>query len=154
MSDRDPTFTRKFWHELFKLQGTQLKMSTSYHSQTDGKTEAVNKCLETYLHRFASERQHQWVHWLPLDEWWYNTTYHATTKMTPYEVVYGQQPPSLTSYLPGTSQVQEVETLPQQREWTLATLKDNLAMAQNRMKQQVDQHQFEYSFEVGDLVFL
>ena len=50
VSDRDPTFTSKFWQELFKLQGTQLKMSTSYHPQTDGKIEAVNKFLEMYLH--------------------------------------------------------------------------------------------------------
>ena len=129
-------------------------MSTSYHPQTDGKTEAINKCLETYLHCFASEKQHQWVQWFPFAKWWYNTTYHAATKMNPYEAFYGKQPLSLTSYLQGTSKVQAVETLLQQSEWTLATLKDNLAMAQNRMKQQVDQHRSEHSFEVGDLLFL
>ena len=82
------------------------------------------------------------------------TTYHDATKMTPYEVVYGKQPPSLTSYLPGTSKVQVVETLLQHRDWTLATLKDNLVMDQNWKKKQVDQHQSERSFEVVDLVFL
>ena len=58
--------------------------------------------------------------------------------MTPYEVVYGKQTPSLTSYLLGTSKVQVVKTLLQNRQWTLAVLKDNLPMDQNRMKQQVD----------------
>jgi hypothetical protein len=47
--NRDPTFTRNFWQELFKLQGTQLHLSSTYHPQTDGQTEVVNKCLETYL---------------------------------------------------------------------------------------------------------
>jgi hypothetical protein len=28
--DRDPTFTNNFWQELFKLQGTQLPLSTTY----------------------------------------------------------------------------------------------------------------------------
>jgi hypothetical protein len=36
----------------------------------------------------------------------------------------------------------------------LQILKDNLTMAQNRMKQQADQHCSEKSFEVGDWVFL
>lgn len=126
VSDRDPIFTSNFWQELFRIQGTQLKLSTSYHPQTDGQTEAVNKCLETYLRCFTSEKQHLWVQWLPLAEWWYNTNYHATTKMTPYEAVYGQLPPSPTSYLTGCSKVQAVDQLLQHRATMLAHLRENL----------------------------
>ena len=140
VSDRDPIFTSNFWQELFRIQGTQLKLSTSYHPQTDGQTEAVNKCLETYLRCFTSEKQHLWVQWLPLAEWWYNTNYHATTKMTPYEAVYGQLPPLPTSYLKECSKVQAVDQLLQCRTTMLAHLRENLHQAQNRMKQQVDQH--------------
>jgi hypothetical protein len=38
VSDRDPTFTNTFWQELFKLQGTQMNMSTTYHPESDGQT--------------------------------------------------------------------------------------------------------------------
>eukprot|EP00253_Pinus_taeda_P024893 PITA_24893 len=69
VSDRDPIFTSNFWQELFRIQGTQLKLSTSYHLQIDGQTESINKCLETYLRRFTSEKQHLWVKWLRLAEW-------------------------------------------------------------------------------------
>ena len=31
ISDRDPIFVSHFWSELFKLQGTQLNMSSAYH---------------------------------------------------------------------------------------------------------------------------
>ena len=74
--------------------------------------------------------------------------------MIPYEVFYGKQPPSITSYLLGTSNVQAVDTLLQTCEQTLVALKENLSMAQNHMKQIFDQHCFEQSFEVGDQVFL
>ncbi|RVW86084.1 Transposon Tf2-12 polyprotein [Vitis vinifera] len=43
ISDRDPCFTGKFWTELFKLMGSELHFSTSFHPQTDGQTERVGK---------------------------------------------------------------------------------------------------------------
>ena len=57
---RNPTFTSNFWQELFKLQGTQLHINTTYHPQNDGQIEAINNFLETYLQFFASNRQNQW----------------------------------------------------------------------------------------------
>ncbi|KAL8110294.1 hypothetical protein AgCh_026135 [Apium graveolens] len=49
ISGRDRIYLSTFWCELFKLDGTTLKKSTSYHPQTDGQSEIVNKGLETYL---------------------------------------------------------------------------------------------------------
>jgi hypothetical protein len=150
VSNHDPTFTSNFWQELFKIQGTKLHLSTTYHPQTDVQTEVVNKCLETYLRCFASEKKNQWAQWLPLAEWWYNTSYHTTTRMTPFEAVYGQKPPSVLSYLSVVSKVQAVDLTLTAREAILCTLKENLVMAQNCMKQQADQGRSKRQFAEGD----
>lgn len=49
VSDIDFIFINAFWQELFKLLSIELKLSIAYHLQTDGQTERVNACLETYL---------------------------------------------------------------------------------------------------------
>eukprot|EP00253_Pinus_taeda_P009634 PITA_09634 len=74
--------------------------------------------------------------------------------MIPYEAVYGQLPPSPTSYLKGCSKFQAVDQLLQHRATMLAHLQQNLHQAQNRMKQQVDQHRSERQFQEGDQLAL
>lgn len=103
VTDRDPTFTSSFWLELFRLQGAQLYLSSAFHPQSDGKFEVVNWCLENYLRCFMGMFPKEWAKWLSLAEWWYKTCTHSATKMTPYEAVYGVQPPRLLSYVSGTT---------------------------------------------------
>ena len=67
VSDRDPTFTGNFWTKLFSCLGTQLSHSSSYHPQSDGKTEILNNCLERHLRCFVLDKQTQWVKWLTLE---------------------------------------------------------------------------------------
>jgi transposase InsO family protein len=64
ISDRDRVFTSQLWHELFKLSGVTLAMSSAYHPQTDGQTEHVNQCLETFLRCFVQACPSQCHKWL------------------------------------------------------------------------------------------
>ena len=86
-----------------------MQLLSAYHPQTDGQTEVVNRFLETYLRCMFVDSPQQWSKWLPLAEWWYNTTFHSAIQTTPYEVVYGQPPPIHLHYLPGESKVQLVD---------------------------------------------
>jgi IS30 family transposase len=49
ISDRGSLFTSKFWQLLFKILKVKIKLSSTYHPQTDGQTERVNQALEQYL---------------------------------------------------------------------------------------------------------
>jgi len=92
ISDRDRIFTSALWQELFKLTDTTLNMSSAYHPQTDGQTERLNQCLETYLHCMVHSCPHKWAQWVPLAKFWYNTTYHSAHGHTPFEALYGYPP--------------------------------------------------------------
>lgn len=137
VSDRDRVFTSVFWKTLFTLLKTKLLLSSSYHPQMDGQTECVNQCLETYLICAVHESPKQWRSWLPLAELWYNSNYHTSLGCSPFKALYGYDPP-MTSALPLS------ET--QQSPASVACLKKNLEVAQNRMKIQADKRRNDHQF--------
>lgn len=84
ISDRDPVFISKFRADLFKFSGTLLRMSSSYHPETDGQTEVTNRTIDQYLRAFVHDRPSQWHKYLPWAEYHYNTAFHSSVGMTPY----------------------------------------------------------------------
>nr|KYP37512.1 Transposon Ty3-I Gag-Pol polyprotein [Cajanus cajan] len=72
----------------FKL-GTKLVYSTTFHPQTDGKTEVVNRSLTTLLRIILKGNKKTWDECLPHIEFAYNTVVHKTINVSPFEVVYG-----------------------------------------------------------------
>uniref|UniRef100_A0A803MT80 Integrase catalytic domain-containing protein n=1 Tax=Chenopodium quinoa TaxID=63459 RepID=A0A803MT80_CHEQI len=109
ISDRDKVFISLFWSEFMKLQGVQHRMSTTYHPQTDGQSEVLNRCLETYLRCMCFEKPSEWSKWLSLAEFWYNTNYHTTSKKTPFEILYNIAPPLHRPYILGSCMVDTVD---------------------------------------------
>lgn len=153
-SDRDPTFLSDVWREMFRVHGVDLNFSTAYHPQSDGQTEVTNKTLETYLRCMVSDSPRSWSSWLPLAEWWYNTTYHSAIHSTPFEIIYGQPPPLHMPYLPGESSSPAVDRTLQKREAVIDMMKFHLLRAQNRMKQYADSRRSDREFTNGDYVYL
>ena len=82
ISEHDPVFISRFWQEFFQMLGTKLQLSSTYHSQTDGQTKVVNRCVEQYLRCFVHQWPHKWSAYLSWVELWYNTMYHASIGMT------------------------------------------------------------------------
>jgi Integrase zinc binding domain/Chromo (CHRromatin Organisation MOdifier) domain len=154
VSDRDPIFTGKFWKELVKLLGIGLNMSSAYHPQTDGQTERVNQCLENYLRGMLLDQPKNWSQWLPLAQWWYNSNFHSSLKMTPFQALYGFAPPHPSLGHPPRSNIAAVDSFLRTRHRAMMQLKDNLIKAQARMKKFTDLNRTERSFGTGDWVYL
>jgi hypothetical protein len=55
VSDRDTKFVGHFWRTLWNNLGTNLVFISSYHPQTDGKTEVVNRSLGDLLRSLVTE---------------------------------------------------------------------------------------------------
>lgn len=83
ISDRDSKFTGKFWQELFRLCGTRLAMSTSFHPQTDGQTERANRTLVEMLRSFVNTSHDDWDVHLPALEFAYNNSINPSTASHP-----------------------------------------------------------------------
>ncbi|GJR04505.1 putative reverse transcriptase domain-containing protein [Tanacetum coccineum] len=75
----------------FNALGTHLDMSTTYHPETDGQSESTIQTLEDMLRACVIDFGKGWERHLPLVEFSYNNNYHASTKATPFEALYGQK---------------------------------------------------------------
>ncbi|GJU96208.1 putative reverse transcriptase domain-containing protein [Tanacetum coccineum] len=66
-------------------------MSTAYHPQTDGQSERTIQTLEDMLRACVIDFGNGWVKHLPLVEFSYNNSYHASIKAAPFEALYGRK---------------------------------------------------------------
>lgn len=154
VSDRDKSFTSAFWRHLMKLQGTHLCFGTAYHPQTDGQSEALNKCLEMYLRCFVHDYPRQWLKFLPWAEFWYNSAYHTTTGFTPFKIVYGRDPPPLLRHSSLEDTPYDVHQQLVERDAVLQILRSHIERAQRRMKHYADKKRSDETFKVDDMVLV
>ncbi|XP_019236013.1 PREDICTED: uncharacterized protein LOC109216327 [Nicotiana attenuata] len=142
------------FQELHRLQGTTLAMSTTYHPQTDGQSEALNKDVEQYLLCYVADSPKYWVGMLPWAEYWYNTSFQTSAGMTPFQALYGRDPPTLARYTQHSSSHELVEVYFLHRDEVLENLKGNLLQAQRRMKKFADRKRTEVTLQVRNWAYV
>ena len=92
VSDHDTKFMSTFWHELHRLMGTKLLMSTVFHPQTDGATEWANCSIGQILRMVINDDQKDWAAKFPMVEFGLNSSVSTTTGFTPFELNQGYMP--------------------------------------------------------------
>lgn len=154
VSDRDPVFTSAFWTELFRLAGVQLKLSSAFHPQTDGQSEAANRVIGMYLRCLTGDRPRHWLRWLPWAKYCFNTAYQTSLRMTPFQVVYGRPPPTLHSYDRGSARVPAVDQALLDRDEFFTEIRERLLQAQDYAKLYYDNKHRDMAFAVGAWVWV
>nr|GEV49035.1 hypothetical protein [Tanacetum cinerariifolium] len=83
---------------LQEALGTQLNLSTAYHPETDGQSERTIQTLKDMLRACVIDFGNSWDRHLPLVEFSYNNSYHASIKAAPFEALYGRKCRSLVCW--------------------------------------------------------
>ncbi|GKA62191.1 putative reverse transcriptase domain-containing protein [Tanacetum coccineum] len=152
--DRDPRFASNFWRSFQTTMGTQLDMSTTYHPQTDGPSERTIQTLEDMVRACVIDFGNGWERHLPLIEFSYNNSYHASIKAAPFEAHYGRKCRSPVCWAEvGDAQLTGPELIHETTE-KIVQIKQRIQAARDRQKSYADVRRKHLEFQVGDRVML
>nr|GEY68057.1 putative reverse transcriptase domain-containing protein [Tanacetum cinerariifolium] len=133
---------------------TQLDMSMTYHPQTDGQSERTIQTLEDMLRACEIDFGNGWERHLPLVEFLFNNSYHASIKAAPFEALYGQKCRSPVCWAEvGDAQLTGPELVHETTE-KFVQIKQRIQAARDLQKSYTDVRHKPLEFQVGDRVML
>ncbi|GKE87422.1 putative reverse transcriptase domain-containing protein, partial [Tanacetum coccineum] len=129
-------------------------MSTTYHPQIDGQNERIIQTLEDMLRACVIDFGKGWVNHLPLVEFSYNNSYHASIKVAPFEALYGRKCHSPVCWTEvGEPQILSPELI-QETTKRIVQIKQRMQAAHDRQKSYADLKRKPIEFQVEDKVML
>nr|GEW83850.1 retrotransposon protein, putative, Ty3-gypsy subclass [Tanacetum cinerariifolium] len=139
---------------LQNILGTRLDMSTAYHPETDGQSERTIQTLEDMLRACAIDFGKGWVNHLPLVEFSYNNSYHATIKAALFEALYGQKCRSPVCWTEvGEAQILGPELIQETTE-KIVQIKERIQASRDRQKSYANLKRKPMEFQVRVKVML
>ncbi|UYV62216.1 hypothetical protein LAZ67_1008247, partial [Cordylochernes scorpioides] len=160
ISDRGSQFTSNLVKEITKICQIQHCLTTSYHPQTNGLTERLNRTLINMISMYVNVDQRNWDEILPFITHAYNTTIQETTKYSPFFLLYGREPVSILDDTnifiePDSEDYDEyVSKLMEKIVRTRDIVKVNTEKSQAKMINYYNQKHRQTGYEPGDLVAL
>ena len=98
--DQDKLFISHFWKALTKLTGVQLKMSSTYHSQTNGSSEHTNKTINQAICFQVNQNQKGWLWALPCICFCMMNTINSSTGYSGFQPHLGWSPCVIPPIIP------------------------------------------------------
>nr|GEX81407.1 putative reverse transcriptase domain, ribonuclease H-like domain, aspartic peptidase domain protein [Tanacetum cinerariifolium] len=152
--DHDLRFTSNFWKVFQKAMRTWLDMSTAYHLETNGQSERTIQTLEDMSRACVIDFENGWERHLPLVEFSYNNSYHASIKAVPFEALYGRKCRSPVCWAEvEDAQLIDPELIHETTE-KIVQIKQIIQAARDRQKSYADVRCKPLEFQVGDRVML
>lgn len=96
LSDQDPHWHSSVKQQLFSSLGIKMKFTTAYHPQTNGVVEQMDWELGTYLCKYCSTLPQDWLHFIPLFEFSFNSLPHGEAQSILFKTLFG----FILSYIP------------------------------------------------------
>lgn len=136
------------------MEWYHVEYDTAYHPESNKQTEISNKTIEQYLRVTIHQQPRSCMEMIPWAELWYNSSFHHSLGMSPFEAVYGGPPSELLDYREGDSMIEVVDTELSKRKVLIKQLHEHLKSAQDRMRKYTEQKRRPFKFDEGDFVWL
>lgn len=149
VSDQGPQFTSVEWADVMRKYGIKHNFTNPYHPQSNGMDERLNGTLVKILKSCVAEKPNDWDKQLKWALFTYNTTFHESLRMTPYEVMFGVKPRTPLNLQPNNP-LEHNEA----RRLIRETVEANTAEARRVQKYFYDRNRRTSEFQVGDSVLL
>nr|GEV99360.1 putative reverse transcriptase domain-containing protein [Tanacetum cinerariifolium] len=129
-------------------------MSTTFPSQTDGQSKRAIQTLKDMLRACVIDFGRNWHDHLPLVEFAYNNSYHASIKMPPYKMLYGRRCRTPVCWEEvGSRELASTDVVLATTE-KIETILERLKAVQDRWKTNADNRRRPIEFNVVDFIML
>ena len=142
---------------LWRRFKTMINFLSTFHPQTDGKTEVANRTLGNLLRCLSSDLPQQWDLALPQAEFADSFAVNRSTKLSPFAVVHSftpRIPLDLLQILSPRGKSIAANNFANQVNDTHATVQATLAETYAKYKAAADKHKRPKIFKEGDLVMV
>ncbi|CAF1308488.1 unnamed protein product [Rotaria sordida] len=158
LTDNGTHFTSQLTNKLFEHLGVTHLYSTVYHPQTNGQIERFNATMDGKIAALCNERRTDWDEVLQFVTFNYNTSIHATTKQTPFEMMHGRQvtlpfdqQKEIISLTQDPEHGQKIRIYPEK---LVNEARNNIIKNQQQYKARYDLHRQELVLKINDLVLI
>jgi len=142
--------------------GIDKRTTSAYHPQCNGQTERFNRTINDMLSQYVAANQKDWDLWLASVLFAYRSSPHSSTKISPFEMVFGRTPTQPIEFripVPTRSEApKDANDYYSALQKTLASIHTDAAKqlrsAQNAQKQYYNEKANAEQFQVGELVLV